>query len=349
MEPKVSVIVPVYRVEPYLERCVASLQEQTLKELEIILVDDGSPDNCPAICDRLAAEDARIQVIHKENQGLGMARNTGLELARGIYVSFVDSDDYVDDEMLAQLYQAAEEHQADMVLSGMRYLSADGRKNTGEQYAFFNTEVFSGEEGVKKLLLGTAGALPWEREDSRYGFSACKNLYRMSCIRESGIIFPSERKVISEDVAFLLDFIPHIRKAVGIPGTFYNYCANRDSLSKSYRPDRFQKTKFLMQEMNLRLSRFFPEEEHRLYLDRQFQAYTRVICMQEIVHARKAGFDGCVLRQRLLDISRDPELQAVLRRYPWYRLPKKQAAFAFAMRYRLIWLQRLLVELRMKK
>ena len=340
---KIAVLIPCYNEEKTISKVVSDVKK-FLPEAVTYVYDNNSTDRTVEL-----ATEAGAIIRHEYAQGKGnVIRRMFREIDAECYL-MIDGDDTYPLDCAREMVAKVLEHQADMVLSGMRYLSADGRKNTGEQYAFFNTEVFSGEEGVKKLLLGTAGALPWEREDSRYGFSACKNLYRMSCIRESGIIFPSERKVISEDVAFLLDFIPHIRKAVGIPGTFYNYCANRDSLSKSYRPDRFQKTKFLMQEMNLRLSRFFPEEEHRLYLDRQFQAYTRVICMQEIVHARKAGFDGCVLRQRLLDISRDPELQAVLRRYPWYRLPKKQAAFAFAMRYRLIWLQRLLVELRLKK
>ena len=95
MKPKVSIIVPVYNVEKYLDRCMESLLNQTLKDIEIILVDDGSPDNCPQICDEYAKKDSRVKVVHKVNAGLGYARNSGLDVASGEYVAFVDSDDYV--------------------------------------------------------------------------------------------------------------------------------------------------------------------------------------------------------------------------------------------------------------
>ena len=94
--PKISIIVPVYNVETYLQCCVDSLLHQTLKEIEIILVDDGSPDNSPAMCDEFAKHDDRVKVIHKKNEGQGYARNSGLEIAAGEYIAFVDSDDYVE-------------------------------------------------------------------------------------------------------------------------------------------------------------------------------------------------------------------------------------------------------------
>ena len=99
MNPKVSIVVPVYRVECYLDRCVQSLVNQTLKEIEIILVDDGSPDKCPQMCDEYAKKDYRVKVIHKQNAGLGMACNSGIEVATGDYIAFCDSDDYVDVKM----------------------------------------------------------------------------------------------------------------------------------------------------------------------------------------------------------------------------------------------------------
>lgn len=106
-EPWISIIVPVYKVEQYLERCVGSLCSQTLRHIEIILVDDGSPDNCPALCDQYAGEDSRIHVIHKRNGGLSDARNAGIEVAQGEYLSFVDSDDWVESDMYEQLLYAA--------------------------------------------------------------------------------------------------------------------------------------------------------------------------------------------------------------------------------------------------
>lgn len=97
--PTLSIIVPVYKVEPYLHRCVDSILAQTFTDFELILVDDGSPDNCGAICDEYAAKDSRILVIHKENGGLSDARNAGLDIAKGEYIGFVDSDDYISPQM----------------------------------------------------------------------------------------------------------------------------------------------------------------------------------------------------------------------------------------------------------
>lgn len=100
IRPKVSIVVPIYNVEKYLHRCVNSLIRQTLKDIEIILVDDGSPDNCPKICDEYKNKDIRVKVIHKKNAGLGLARNSGLDEAKGEYVVFVDSDDFIEESAL---------------------------------------------------------------------------------------------------------------------------------------------------------------------------------------------------------------------------------------------------------
>lgn len=119
--PKISVIVPIYNVEQYLNRCIDSVLNQTYADLEVILVDDGSPDNCPAICDDYAGLDARVKVIHKKNGGLSSARNAGLEIAQGDYIAFVDSDDWIDLGMYEALINLAEEYNADIVQSEYRF------------------------------------------------------------------------------------------------------------------------------------------------------------------------------------------------------------------------------------
>ena len=115
--PLVSIIVPIYKVEPYLRRCLDSIVNQTYTNLEIILVDDGSPDGCPQICDEYAAKDKRIIVIHKENGGLSSARNAGLKIASGAFISFVDSDDWVNDHYIETLYLAQNKFNADLVIA----------------------------------------------------------------------------------------------------------------------------------------------------------------------------------------------------------------------------------------
>lgn len=113
--PKISVIVPIYRTEQYLSRCVRSILDQTFTDLEVILVDDGSPDGCGAICDAFALEDPRVRVIHKENQGVAIARNTGLDAATGDYIGFVDSDDCIHPQMYELLYHFARKDGSDIV------------------------------------------------------------------------------------------------------------------------------------------------------------------------------------------------------------------------------------------
>ena len=123
----ISVIVPVYKVEPYLNKCIESIVNQTYKTLEIILVDDGSPDTCPAICDSWAEKDSRIKVIHKENGGLSDARNAGMVHATGEYIAFVDSDDYIDPEMYQSLYEAIVRTDSDVASCGAKRFWRDGR------------------------------------------------------------------------------------------------------------------------------------------------------------------------------------------------------------------------------
>lgn len=114
--PKLSVIVPVYKAESFLEPCVESIRHQSFSNLEIILVDDGSPDNCPALCEAYAEQDNRIKVIHKENGGVSTARNAGLDAASGDYITFVDSDDYIDSCMYEKMMNIAMEHNCDVVM-----------------------------------------------------------------------------------------------------------------------------------------------------------------------------------------------------------------------------------------
>lgn len=121
-KPQISVIVPVYKVEPYLQKCIDSILAQTFRDIEVILVDDGSPDNCPAICDAAAEKDERVRVIHQKNGGLSAARNAGLDIARGEWIGFVDSDDYIAPEMYRTLYQLAQEHHADLAICGVQLI-----------------------------------------------------------------------------------------------------------------------------------------------------------------------------------------------------------------------------------
>lgn len=125
-QPLISVIVPVYKVEPYLDKCISSIVNQTYENLEIILVDDESPDNCPAMCDAWAKKDSRIRVIHKANGGLSDARNAGIAVATGELINFVDSDDFLEQEFFECLYLAMSENDAEVAECATAYVTEDG-------------------------------------------------------------------------------------------------------------------------------------------------------------------------------------------------------------------------------
>ena len=135
--PEISIIVPVYKVEKYLDQCVSSLREQTIQDIEIILVDDGSPDSCPALCNAYAEQDSRIKVIHKENGGVCSARNAGLDAASGDYIAFVDSDDYIDNCMYEKMLEKAVQNNCDVVM-------CDCLKEFADHSKLYTHEIRSG-------------------------------------------------------------------------------------------------------------------------------------------------------------------------------------------------------------
>ena len=143
--PEISVIVPVYRVEPYLRRCVDSILSQTFTDFELILVDDGSPDNCGAICDEYALKDSRVRVIHKQNGGLSDARNAGIDIAQGNYLTFVDSDDWVADQYVSAMVQALDDG-CDMVVCDMEYVYDDGQTTFSSGGTFIGSSVTNDPE-----------------------------------------------------------------------------------------------------------------------------------------------------------------------------------------------------------
>ncbi|MBE6679129.1 MAG: glycosyltransferase family 2 protein [Ruminococcaceae bacterium] len=224
--PKVSVVVPVYNVEKYLERCVLSIVNQTYKNIEIILVDDGSPDSCPAMCDSFAAHDERIIAVHKQNAGLGMARNTGMEHASGDYIMFVDSDDYIDITAVEKCVAEILKTDADIVMFGRNNVSADGniikKEITAVKTVFEKEELGDLLSGLFTYKLGI-------------GISAWGKLYNMDVFRKGGIEFFSEREVLAEDAMFMLLFFAHAKKATVLAENMYYYIQNDASLSRAYK------------------------------------------------------------------------------------------------------------------
>ena len=234
--PLVSVIVPVYRVEAYLDQCVESIAHQSYANLDIILVDDGSPDSCPAMCDSWARTDARIRVVHKENAGLGYARNSGLDKAVGEYVCFVDSDDYLEYDAIRSLVSIALRDRSDIVLYGFQ--ARDPAGAVVEVYVPTPPKRhFRGPEVVSSVLANVLSR-DGEEGDWHLNWSAWSVFCRMEPITRSHWRFVSERDIISEDIYSLISLYGTVSSVSMCCEALYNYRQNPFSLSTAFRRDR---------------------------------------------------------------------------------------------------------------
>jgi len=229
-KPKVSIIVPVYNTEKYLRCCMNSLLNQTLKDTEIILVDDDSPDHCPAMCDEYAKNDDRIKVIHKKNEGAGYARNSGIEIATGEYIAFVDSDDYVELNAYQKLYSIIKDTKTDCI-----YCTACQRFNDrGDIWVLQGTwtgKRYDNEEDIRKLMLDMISNPPKAKNDRNIISSVWNALYCHDIIKRYEIKFKSERILYCEDLLFNLDYLLHSTNVIAISDAFYNYRVNLSSFT----------------------------------------------------------------------------------------------------------------------
>lgn len=209
----ISVIVPVYKVEKYLARCVDSILAQTYRDLEVILVDDGSPDRCGEMCDAYAEKDARVRVIHKPNGGISDTRNTGIEAAEGDFISFVDSDDYIEPKMLQTLYELQQKADADIVCCGIC-----DRYESGDFLAVSDRKIIncSGEDALAYTLEGkySAGSL-------------CNKIIRRRIL--SGLRFLNGK--IYEDAFFMPGLLFAAQTVVITTEPLYNYWHRSGSIT----------------------------------------------------------------------------------------------------------------------
>ncbi len=216
-----SVIVPVYNVESYLEKCVASVLAQSCKDFELLLIDDGSTDGSGALCDRLAEKDGRIRVIHQENRGLGGARNTGIRAAKGDWLLFVDSDDWIEPWTLAVALESAEEHSADLVVFGFR--SVDEKGNTLATF-------------VEDLPRDRGFSLIERRDMLLIAPSAVNKLYRRTLFTETGIQYPP--RVWYEDIRTTPKLMLAAERIAFSDFVGYNYLHREGSIMNSARLER---------------------------------------------------------------------------------------------------------------
>ena len=218
----VSVIVPVYNVQDYLERCVNSILAQTYQDFELILVDDGSTDNSPAICDRYQARDARVQVYHKENGGPCTARNMGLDLAKGKYICFVDSDDYIESVLLEKIVAVMEQQGIDWCGFGMVTEDLDGKVLNVVAYLPLEYTV---QDEKSRMIFLLKYLLNY-----RTGWEQCNHIYRNSIIQENGIRFKGNQVAFAEDLLFSFEYWQYAISCVIMKDIMYHYVQHSQSL-----------------------------------------------------------------------------------------------------------------------
>lgn len=212
--PLISVVVPVYKVEKYLKKCVDSIIAQTYKNIEIILVDDGSPDSCPEICDEYAEKDSRVKVVHQQNGGLSAARNSGIKAAAGEYISFVDSDDFIQPLYIEQLFITARDSGAPVSMCSYSY-----DENGLNSEIINDFKIYTAHDAVKEILTEKA-----------FTTSAWSKLYKTDLFGD--ILFPEG--AIFEDYAAIPRIISKAGSAAYVDSKLYYYTVNTDSITKSF-------------------------------------------------------------------------------------------------------------------
>lgn len=218
MNPQISIIVPVYNVQDYLEKCLDSILNQTLTDFEVILVDDGSKDNSSIICDQYVRKDSRIKVIHQDNNGVSHARNRGLDLATGDYIGFVDPDDYIDERMYEFLVHKIEEVGADLAICSFLVATKDEviAYNNGAEYQFFNQE--------QAIQYYFNERLPFD-----YSF-LCNKLFHKKLFKEIRL---NPKLSVQEDSEVLIRILDLCSSIVYIPDSLYVYYVRADSATRS--------------------------------------------------------------------------------------------------------------------
>lgn len=216
--PLVSVIVPVYNVEKYLNKCIDSILCQSYENIELILVDDGSPDACGNICDNYQKKDSRVIVIHKENGGLSSARNKGIEIAKGDFISFVDSDDYINPDMIRIMFEAIMRYEADIAFCNYIHVDENGNQVGISELRIKEPEVLCSETLLENISRGwTFGAIAWNK------------LYKRDIFKS--IRYPEG--MISEDEFVAHRVLSEVKRAVILPDVLYFYTLRQGSITKS--------------------------------------------------------------------------------------------------------------------
>lgn len=329
-EPLVSIVIPVFNTRAYLDRCLEFVTGQSYRNLQIILVDDGSADGSGDLCRNWAERDARIEYIRIPNSGQGQATNRGIEQARGAYIFFFDSDDYVDLSIVERCVKTALKDCSDAVAYGRWDVWPDGRK-TGMPLRI--SQTCYRDDAIKTQLL--PDLLTYRLG---LGMGTCGRMYRLALLRELDLKFETRSCGGSEDVLFALKFLAAASAVSVLPQRLYCYCRRENSVSAAYRPDRqTQNDNFLKNSLAWAREKSLP---------RQVLAALKVRYHQYTIAAMKQTLSGAENREALDEIFRNPLLRETLAAEVLGREKLSQRCFFLLLKARCYPLCRLLLELK---
>lgn len=324
MLPLVSIIVPVYNVEKYLRECLNSLVTQTYPNLEILLIDDGSKDSSGKICDEYARAHKNFYAYHKKNTGLGLTRNYGLNLIKGDYVTFVDSDDYLDKNAISHLIAGLNDGKNDTVIGGFTKITDSGKRLYVEKYP---SKTIKKDAIYNKLFVKMLGSAP-ERHDSIRP-SVWNTLYSVDIIKKNNLKFVSERELISEDIVWDSAYYRYCKSVQIISIATYYYRFNPNSLTNTYRADRFHQSTYFFEYMLNRLSSFSIYNEAKERLSKNLFINVRASISQEKYNSFKKRYS------HIKSMCNDVVLAKAIAEYPINRLGKSQMFFILMIKYKM--------------
>lgn len=341
VEGLVTIVLPIYNVGKYLDRCMESVVNQTYKNIEIIMVDDGSTDDCPEICEKWRQKDERIKVIHKKNAGLGMARNTGIENATGEYICFFDSDDYIAIDTIEKVYQCVCDNKAELVIFGFSTVDTNGKiKKCIVPKTKKN--LYKNQDVINCVLPDLIAPDPKTGEKTNLWMSAWACMYSMKAIQRANWRFVSERQYISEDVYSLLFLYKELKSVAVLSEALYFYCENGTSLTHVYRKDRYEKNKYCYEacQKACDLLGYNQDIKDRL----AFQYMSNMIGAFKLIVTSDCSKKE--QRQYLSEIIKDKHFQKVVHNMDIHKETLNRKILFIAIRQRCVWVVYELVKLK---
>ena len=331
---EVSVIVPVFNFEKYLKRCLDSLINQSFSDLEVIIINDGSNDGSAKICEEYAKKYHWIRVIHKKNEGLGYARNSGLDLVTGRYIFFLDGDDYLLPDQIQNMYDAIIDNKADTCLTGHTRVYAKSKVEFSHACV---GQTYEGTKIRQELLPRMCG----KKNDGTDSIemSVCTAMFSYDLIQKNQIRFHSEREFISEDIIFDFDYYPLSKKVCVSNSVGYCYCDNEGSLTTKYLLNRFDMQKKLTKELLLRSKDLDIYELCKDRIATTFLSIVRYCAKLEVKFSYNNG--KAEAKKRILKMCQDEMVQSILSEYNNKQVPLKSRIINICIKRKLsnlIWL-----------